>query len=110
MLRNAKHPSLTILGYVSDQSRGQFCLSNIQSTDSLFDPFTYLCSQKGPILIDNQNLSRERGLLSSHEIKESKAPGFREPVVALVSKECLVYFVVIKYSQFSFFFIPDYIT
>ena len=86
------------MGYVSDQSRGQFCLSNIQSTDSLFGPFTYLWSQKGPILIDNQNLSRERGLLSSHEIKESKAPGFRAPVVAPVSKECFAYFVVIKYS------------
>ena len=52
----------------------------------------------------------ERGLLSNYVIKDSKAPGLREPVVAPVSKELFAYFVVIKYSKFSFFFIPDYIT
>ena len=49
-------------------------------------------------------------MLSNYEIKESKAPGLREPVVALVSKEQFAHFEVIKYSKFSFFFIPDYIT
>ena len=40
-LRNAKHPYMTNLDYVSDQSRQQLCLSIRQSTDSVFGPFTY---------------------------------------------------------------------
>ena len=54
-------------------------------------------------MIDNQNISMERGLLSNYVIKESQALGLREPVVAPVSKERFAYFVVIKYSKFSFF-------
>ena len=86
-LRNAKHPLLTYICYISVQSRGQFCLSNRQSTDSLFGPFTYLWGLKGPILINNHNLSRERGLSLSRGIKKSKAAGFMEHIVAPVSDE-----------------------
>ena len=66
---------MTNLGYVSDQSKGQLCLSNRQLANSLFGPFTY---PWGP---------RDRGLLSSLRIKESKALGCREPAAASGSKE-----------------------
>ena len=85
-LRNAKHPYMTNLGYVSYQSRRQLYLRIRQSTESVFGPFTYSWGPRDLFWQIIKIISGGRGLLLSSGIKECKAPGFREPIEASVSK------------------------
>ena len=58
---------------------------------SVLVPLAFMGSIRTMFLIMYQNSFGGRGLLSSLGIKESKAPGFREPVEASVSTKCLAW-------------------
>ena len=111
------HGSLiNLLGYVSIQSRGPFCLSHRQLDWQSVWSLYLLLGSKGPILTKSK-FFRGRGLLSSLRIKESKAPGLRaycsirlQRAFHLLSNQGRESFVVIKHSKFTSVFILDNLT